>query len=278
MDGRLVLAVVTLVTLAGCGVAPLGGGSADTPDETLTPVPVPATETPAKTSGESPPGVTEDGVDPERLRRAHEAFLEGRSYEWELTYNQSGTLLQRSEFTRRAVVVGDRFFVEQEDCTSPVTESLFVDDSGGYLRVVEHNKTRTETLQSPGDTRDYVPTGQLVERHLGGANPNVSTVERDGETYYRIHVTTPTPSARALADVTEYRVTAYVTPAGFVTSMTVRYDRPRGDSLKTVSFRYNYHGLDGTTLSEPNWVGRINTTDASTPRPDSGPTASPTAS
>lgn len=284
MDGRLALAIVGLVVLAGCGTAPLGGGSADTPVETLTPAPVPETETktktPTNTPAASPPGVTNEIVEPSRLRSAHESFLDGRSFEWELTFDKSGeSPFEQNKYTRRAIVAGDRFLIEQRYDTEPLTESLFVDETGGYLRIAAGNETRTESLREPGGAQKYVPTGRLIERYLTGLSLNVSTVERGGETYYRVHTTRGRPSALDTVGspgiVTDYEVTAYVTPEGFVTSMVVRYDRTWNDSRQTVFFRFDYSSLGSATLTEPDWVGQV-TTPTPGPEPTESSTATPT--
>lgn len=272
MDARFALAVAGFVVLAGCGAAPLGGGSTDRPVRTLTPVSVPGTETPPDTPAASPPGLTGEVVEPSRLRSAHEAFLDGHSFEWELTFSRSGgSPFERNRYTRRAVVVGDRFLVEQQYDTEPLTESLFVDESGGYLRVTAGNETRTERLREPGGVREYVPAGRLIERYLTGPNLNVSTIERGGETYYRIQATTGHPSALdrggPSASVTDYEVTAYVTPAGFVTSMAVRYNRTRNGNRQTVFFRFDYSDVGAATLTEPDWVGQVATPTTGTTSP-----------
>jgi hypothetical protein len=86
MDGRLALAVVTAVALAGCGMATFGGSASENPVDTLTPVPVASDDsrpnTPADTSvGDEPAWLSNGHIDVGLLGQTHEAFLAGRSYD-----------------------------------------------------------------------------------------------------------------------------------------------------------------------------------------------------
>lgn len=268
MDGRAVPVLVALVALAGCGGAPLADDTPADPTETLTPVPV-STETPTSTPRDLPPGVAPTGtVNAARLREAHDSFLEGRSYEWRLVYDlqdpEDPTAVEG--FTRRAVVDGDRFFVEQRSKNRPVVQSLFVDDTGGYLRTVDGNETTTETLFDPGGAAEFAIGGGLIGRFLTGMNTNVSTVERDSETYYRLHATgTAPPALRQLGTaVTDYRATAYVSPEGFVRTLVVRYDRVWNENREGVYVRFDYSGVGTTSVAKPDWVDEL---DSPTPAP-----------
>lgn len=261
MDGRAVLVLVALVALAGCGAVPLGGNTPADPTETLTPVPV-STETPTSTPTDRPPGVAPSGtVNAARLREAHKSFLDGRSYEWRLVFDlqdpEDPTAVEG--FTRQAFVDGDRFFVEQRDENQPVVQSLFVNETGGYLRGVTGNETRTETTLDPGVAADYAVGGRLIGRFLTGMNANVTTAERNSETYYRLHATGTAPSAlrRLGTAVSDYRVTAYVSPEGFVRTLVVRYDRVWNENRERVYVRFDYSGIGTTGVEKPDWVDEL---------------------
>lgn len=263
MDGRPVV-VAALLVLAGCGGLSFGAGDGPaTPPETLTPVPVSspgATSTPI----ERPPGVSLVGiVDARRLREAHEAFLAGRSYRFTLDYDltgpdRSGPPYEQG-FRRRAVVEPGRFLVWQTDDGRPVNQSLFVNESGGYLRVVEGNVTRSETLARPGPSEDYVPSGQIIQRFLAGMAPNVTRIERGGRTYYRLYDSTGLPPAleQQAAVIYNYSVTAYVTPEGFVRSMTVTFERSWDVGQEHVSIRFYYEAVGSTSVERPAWVADL---------------------
>jgi hypothetical protein len=265
--------VVALVVLAGCGAVPLGGESAATPRETLTPVPISDTvdQTRTNTPVERPPGVPGVGpLDAARLRAAHESFVAGGSYTWELEYAVEGPSqpepVFEQGFHRRAAVEGDRFVVEQTDDGEPLEQALFVNDSGGYLRVVQDNETERNTVRDPGDVGDYVVSGEIIERFLSRMSPNVTRIQRDGRTYYRLYDESNVPPAldRLSERIRNYRVTAYVTPEGFVRSMVVRYDRSWGDDEESVSIRFDYSARGETTVEAPDWVSGLS---APTPTP-----------
>lgn len=277
MDGRPVV-VAALLVFAGCAGVSFGGGGAETPRETLTPVPVSPTEESVATSPpvERPPGVSRGGiVDARRLRDAHESFVSDRSYRWRLVYaldgpEQAGTAFERG-FTRRAVVEPGRFLVRQVEDDRPLNQSLFVDDTGGYLRTVEGNATRNETLADPGQREDYVPGGQLIERFLAGLDPNVTRVERAGTTYYRLHARAGVPPTirQTGATVSNYSVTAYVTPEGFVRSMTVTFERSWNAREERVYVRFYYDRVGSANVERPRWVDDLS---LATPTPTVAPT------
>jgi len=253
--------VVVVVSLAGCGAAPFGSDAKATQAETLTPVPVSTPTGSITTPVERPPGVSAGGmIDARRLREAHESAVADRSYRWTLDYDVDGP--GRSDpvfeqgFTRRAVVGSNQFLVRQVDDGEPLNQSLFVNETGGYLRTVQGNVTRNETLDRPGTSEDYVASGQIIERFLSGMDPNVTRLERDGRTYYRLHDRTGLPPAleRLATTVRNYSVTAYVTPGGFVRSMTVRYERFWDTGFEYVSIRFYYDDVGSATVDRPAWV------------------------
>jgi cell division septation protein DedD len=294
MNYRPVALVVALVVLAGCGAVPFGGDSPATPRETLTPVPVPATTDQSRTDTpvDRPPGVDGARLDVVRLRGAHESALTSESYIWDLDYDvreHSRTETMFNEgFQRRVFVQRDRFLVEQVEDGRALEQSLFVDDSGGYLRVVQDNETERNALPDPGELGDYELGGQLVERFLTGMSPNVTRVQRDGQTYYRLYDESWIPATleRLATDVQNYRVTAYVTPEGFVRSMVVRYERTWDSGGETVSIRFDYSAVGETTVERPEWVSGLSvptptpepSEQVTTQRPPAGtPTATGTA-
>lgn len=272
MDRQAVV-VGALVLLAGCGGVSLGASGPETPEETLTPVPLSANGTDARaaTPTERPPGVSAGGVvDARRLHEAHDAFLADRSYRWTLDYDLAGPGRSGPEFDRGflrwAVVEPDRFLVRQANDDEPVNQSLFVNESGGYLQTVEGNVTRNQTVARPGSSEDYVPSGQIIERFLTGMDPNVTRVERRGRTYFRLHDSTGVPPTmeRLAAEISNYSVTAYVAPEGFVRSMTVTFERSWETGYERVSIRFYYEAIGSVRVERPAWVADL---PAVTPTP-----------
>jgi len=265
MHRRPAVFVVALVVLAGCGAVPFGGESPATPSETLTPVPVPATTDQSRTATplDSPPGVDGARIDVARLRGAHESVLTWDSYTWALDYDvreqsQSEPVFDEG-FQRRVFVDRDRFLVEQVEDGRSLEQSLFVNDSGGYLRIVQDNETERNAIRDPGDLGDYELGGQLIERFLTGISPNVTRIQRDGQTYYRLYDESDVPPTleRLATDIHDYRVTAYVTPDGFVRSMVVRYERTWDSGGEAVSIRFDYSAVGETSVESPEWVSGL---------------------
>lgn len=277
----LVVAVAVVVVLAGCGAAPFGSDARATPAETLTPVPVSTPEVSSSTPVRRPPGVSLDGtIDATRLREAHVDAITDRSYRWTLDYDvdtpgRSEPIFEQG-FTRRAIVEPDRFLVWQVDDGEPLNQSLFVNETGGYLRTVQGNVTRNETLVRPGTSESYLASGQIVERFLSGMDPDVTRVEHEGTTYYRLHDRTGLPPLleRLAATIRNYSVTAYVTPEGFVRSMTVSYERYWDSDFEYVSIRFYYDDVGSATVDRPAWVDGLSLATP-TPTPDATTTPEP---
>ena len=287
----LAVAVTALLVLAGCGTF-VGGTSGPESTETVTPVavttPAPATPTP---SADPPPGVSANGsVDIERLVDAHESYVANRSYTWRFRYTiarWNGTLEQN--ITRQATVGKERFLVEQTNAELARSQSLYVGDVG-YLRASYYGETKVERVSRPQDHRSYAFAGDVVARFLTGVSVDVSVVERDGRTYYRLYTDgndVPRPLNRFSSEAWNYTVTAYVTPQGFVRTVAVDYNRQGRDGNRRITSRYDYSAVGSTTVTEPDWVSRATptperTAGTATETPTTGPagtaTETPTAS
>ena len=271
-------AVALVFVLAGCSTVSFGAGTPAAPTETLTPAPVdPQTATGAQTVSPppAPPGVTLDGrVDVSRLRSSHAEYLDGRSYTWMLTYdaNTSGTGMLDRQFSRRVRVDDDRYLAEQFGPGTSVDQTLYSDGSAGYLRVGTDNGSRFTHVANPGAPDAYAIGSELVWRYLTGVNLSVDVVETGGQTYFRLYSidrSTPVALRGFTTTVTNYRVTAYVTPAGLVKSLIVEYDRTHTNTTQHVTVRYDYNAIGRTDVPRPDWVSQV------TPRPGETPTHQP---
>ncbi|WP_436931369.1 hypothetical protein [Halosimplex halobium] len=276
MVRRLALVAALAVTLAGCSaLAPGDAGPA--PPETVTPMPV-QTDTPA-TTPTPPPGIAPNGsVSPGTLARAHFAALDGRSFEWRLNYSRTvrapgdGTADATVDIAaRRLRVDADGSYLLTRRMTGTAGGAVYADDTGRYVRSSLANGSGYRVGGGDPDHRHYLRTGQTLGRYFPVDGASVSPVERDGRTYYRVHVTAP-PSTitdgHAKQTITDYTATAYVTTGGLVRAVVVEYEYAlRGDEV-TVSLRSAYRGVGETDVSRPDWVAE---------RPDGG-TATATAS
>ena len=262
MDFRPVVVLSVVLLLAGCGAPSFGSVSSPTDSETLTPLPVPTTGK-ASTPVERPPGVSDTFIDTNRLHQAHDAFLANRSYSWRLDYDIDGPAQDDSAFDRgfrRCVSVeGESFLIRQVEDSGTLSQSVFVDGSGGYLQVVEDDVTRRETLEDPETEHDYITSGRIIERFLAGINPSVTRIERRGTVYYRIYDRNGVPPAlrRLETPVSNYSVTAYVTSEGFVRSMTAYFERLWEIGTERISLRFNYNSVGSTNVERPSWVASL---------------------
>jgi hypothetical protein len=279
MVRRLALVALVAVTLAGCSaLTPDGAGPA--PAETVTPVAVP-TDTPAQTLS-PPPGVAANGsVSPGALTRAHFAALGDRSFRWRLDYRRSvdrsapvgGETVSNVSVDvaeRRLRVGDDGSYRLARRMTGMAGGTVYADDTGRYVRGARSNGTGYRVGSGEPSYRHSLRTGQTLGRYFAVDASAVETVERDGRTYYRVHVTAP---PRTLADghakqrITDYAATAYVTPEGLVRAIVVEYEYTLTDDRVAVSLRSAYRGVGETDLSRPDWVADL---------VDDGGTATPT--
>ena len=272
---RRALVLAALVLCTGCGAAPFGGDGSSTPRETFTPVPVSPTETPTGTEPPDilPPGVSSEGtVNATRLRQAHDRLLGNRSYTWTFDYEIRGSPQIDSAFdrdvSREVRVDGRRILVTQTNNLAEVDLSVYTNASAGYLRVAEDNTTRVSALDNPGTAATYVDAGTLIERFLAVTNPDITPVERGGETYYRVQSGRQAPQALGGTKASRDSVTAYITESGFIQSLIVRYDRDAGSGFQSVFLRFDYSAVGETHVGAPAWVANAS---SSTPTPTSAP-------
>lgn len=290
MVRRLALVALVAVALAGCSaLAP--DDAARTPTDAVTPMAVP-TDTPGETLS-PPPGVAANGsVSPGALTRAHFAALGDRSFRWRLDYRRSvdrsapvgGETAPNASVDvaeRRLRVGDDGSYRLTRRMTGMVGGTVYADDTGRYVRGLRSNGSGYRVGSGGPDYRHYLRTGQTLGRYFSVDGSTVSTVARDGRTYYRVHVTTPprTLGGHAKQRVTNYAATAYVTPAGLVRAVAVEYEYTITDDRVTVSLRSEYRGVGETDLSRPDWVADLvdgGTATTATAEAATPPTGAPT--
>lgn len=273
------VAVAVVVLIAGCSAVSFGDdGPGAAPTDTVTPVPVTDGSTPAPTiGGERPPGVSANGtVDAGALASAHAAYLANRTYTWSIREDSDDP---GDGFVRRVVVGSETFLLSQSQGDPGRNVSLYVNATGGFIRVAEGDRIRYDLLRLPGRAADYVFATVSIRQFLDGRTVAVSTVERRERTYYRLHAADGAPPEAvgpAGATISDFTATAYVTEEGFVRSLAAEYDRAIDGDSSRVSIRYDYSRLDESTVIPPDWVGNV--TRRSTPTPaDPDATPEPTA-
>ncbi|WP_415378462.1 hypothetical protein [Halosimplex sp. TS25] len=259
MIRRVAVVAALAVVLAGCSAfAPTDG--ATTPRETVTPLPVP-TDTPA--SGDAfapPPGVAANGsVSPSALGAAHRRALDGRSFTWSVDHERRDleTGVTVDAVSKHLRVGSDGSYLFRTVRSPDRHQSLYAGDSGAYSRTVLGNTSTVRRLANAVDYRNYLTTSRSLQVHLLTEGANVARVEEGGQTFYRLHVTSPPPRVRdghPKQTVRNYSATAYVTPAGLVASLVVRYDYELRADHVAVSLRADYGRVGETTVTRPEWA------------------------
>jgi len=234
---RRVALVAFLTVLAGCTVT---GGTAGAP-EPVTPAPVPTAD-----EGRVAPGVTNDTVvDADALATAHERAVAGRAYTLTTVYAAGS---HRTD-TRIAVEEPWRYRYRSNTSIGGRDDRTFVDGRTRYSRYrrplgVEY--VRAEAV--PADERFGAMTAHLVRTYLALGTADVSRLP-DG-TGYAVTITHSNPPG--LDGRVGYAARAVVESSGFVRALSVTYRNRAGNT--TVSHRYTYTNIGGTTVDRPGWV------------------------
>jgi len=259
----LVVAVALALALAGCNALGPAAGPA-TPSETVTPVPVDAgaetatADRRAVNASTLPPGVTADGaVTPSALLAAHRETLEGEPFTASVDYERRSSSDDiGGGFTERMAADGDGRFLAERVRSANRTRAVYVDGTAGYTRSVVGNSSDARALTAPTSPEYFLATDGAVRTFLPADDATVRQVEREGQTYTRVHVTdVPWTLAgrHPKQTVTDYTATAYLTPNGSLRTLAVDYGFTTGDERVAASLRIDYR-RGPTTVDRPEWV------------------------
>lgn len=246
--------VVALLLLSGCNaVFGSGGGADSTPEEGVTPAPVPGTT--ASDPGAAGPAEYPPGVEPRRivnlpaLREAHESVV-----------SDSVTIERTYTSDLRGVTDGTRTVYVENRSTYLTTAGpegvhiTYADPTGRYVRGYDvgpngvANVSDEVTVSRP---RQDAPLVAGFE-YLSTGPVEVARVEHRGEVYFRVH-TTRKPREYG-SSIENFSVTAYVRPDGFVRTVAASYDRRSDGESYHVAERHTYRAVGNTSVTEPDWV------------------------
>jgi len=261
------LALVALVALAGCS----GVFVDETSDDgTLTPAPVPtATATSDPPEKSLPPGVSRHGaLDLDELIRAHGQALDNRSYvwqEWRGTHRVGEPVTERP-FRIRTIRVAseDRYWVWADSHVVHFGQrtrfvynySEFVTGGVAYTRLsgLGVNSTDLKRLPAPSASgRVAAQSATALSRYLSLAPENVTVTAVGAGPSVRYRIEGRGGDLLYVDHVRNYSVTAVVTADGLVRSLQVRYRTIRFGEPDVVRYRYEFSGLDQTTVDAPAW-------------------------
>lgn len=275
----LAVTVSVFLVLAGCSALAPGPGPG-TPSTTATPAPVPTED---GRDGELAPGVTREGVVSSRtLAEAHVARLDDRSYRLlvnRTTRYPNGTLRDR---LRLALSLGaDRSYLVDTATAGPEApvflgrppaSASFWSNGSTYVRRLTRGNTTTYTRFQPTDgagTWQYwartVPYGGrggnprgFITRTFSAVPTRVTGRVVDGNvTAYRLAGTRATaPIELDVSDPREVELTATVTAAGLVRSLSLSYVGTVDGRAITVTRRFRYERVGNATVDRPPWVDR----------------------
>jgi len=267
------LAVVTLVVLAGCGSfvgsGDGGGDQTDAGPEAVTPAPVPET-TPTPDPWPVAPGLSTNGVvNVDALVAAHLRAVRDQSYVWREWRGTSPSETVPLELRQRARVEGEdtytHWMVRTVGSRVPMEAnySQYVVDGAGYAEVPSYglNRTVRRSVQATGATeRIGTETAVAIRLYLNRSSDRttVSRTSVDGQRYYRVE--SEGGSVVAVANPSNVTVSALVSADGFVRSLSVRYRRDAFDGTAWVRYEFAYDSVGETTVDPPDWVTARNGT------------------
>jgi hypothetical protein len=271
--------VAVLVVLAGCnGLVPGStDATAETPQRTLTPVPV---ETPAGTPTSTPEPATfawlvDDGApDMDALFDRHTQTLGNRSFTFHQRRRTSGaTGPVATEYDNRVAVANDTTYTRR-DATSASDQVVltFIDPSGVYRRV-ESPDGSAQTMAVRGGAanarqRFAVLTASIVGLLFVTEDTRADTTERDGVRYARLFSRTPPEYLVSIYDdynMTDFSATVWVHPDGYVRTFHYEFTLVNGTRRIQVDERYFYTAVGNTTVERPAWAEGLDPGGQSTP-------------
>jgi hypothetical protein len=215
----------------------------------------------AFSAGEYPPGIDESGIrEFGDLWGAHRTLLATRSFT--LTRSGSQAWGRLPQWTTVTVENRTRFSRQPwngSDC--------YGDRAGYYVR----DREGGVAVQSP---RTYWVDHSVAHgrQWLRGSNSSVERTERNGTTRFRLAVERPPPGIDLAPE--NFTATATVRPDGLITEIRVEATVPgvtqadgTGYAWVDVAYRYRYHDIGSTAVTEPDWVTRVKANRTATPTP-----------
>ncbi|MFB6299214.1 MAG: hypothetical protein ABEH65_03035 [Halobacteriales archaeon] len=266
MAGRVLIAIVLLVMLAGCqGLV----------DETLEPLDRASIE-PSTGATVTAPGVTRDGVvNPGALAAAHVSSLADQSYTVRANLTvlaPNGSIQGQRVAVMRVDPDGGQFSLRQtargsfpwpappaSDVNVPLEPKRavpletdlrgFSDGNWTYLRRPTPNGTlyqRDRPRFAVVQTDSFVADGAIHARFRGIPlnRTTITEAQRDGWPVYRITATTSD----------DRHVTALVDPLGLVYTLRADWPTADGTSEGRVIERFRFSAIGNTTVDRPPWV------------------------
>jgi len=278
---RILLAVVALGLLASGALSPAVGAeriaSAESASATgadalastdLGVGPAGDARTNQANETEFPPGLNESGVtDPLALVERHRATLRDTSYatSTSVTFRRpNGTLVSETETTARVAPDGELFYVASTGSETNATRPLGVDHYrieawANATDAVVADTFRGDDPQFRHVAREDAPLGpdtnwELLYSALGTAETElVGTVERDGETLYKVASGSPTGEA-VLGEASDF--SALVGPDGVVHSFQTTQRSTLDGEPVLVSTTMQVTQVGTTTVERPDWYDR----------------------
>jgi len=255
------LVVALLVATAGCTTLT---GSEE--PETVTPAAVP-TDDPADAPAQVVvPGVYADGeIDVSWLVDAHREALANQSFVWRATRNWSGQVgnvsSQFGTFQEITFEEGTRYVRDTNQDLNERGEPIYIryseyaNGSDRYTRSirylsgeVEYNRINVSDSTARLMQRITAP----VALYLSADSVRSEPVRIDGESHYRIDVRSAPDTVNT--GISNYSVTAFVTPDGIVRNLSVVFTRSNGDAAETIRSQFQFEKIGNVTVDEPSWV------------------------
>lgn len=272
---RAVFAVsVCILAILVTGVAAVGftdaSGTAPSADAEPT-LQSPTTVTEAPPGQTPPPGVTTRSVDDlNTLAAAHQRATTDRSLTvWIDTTSTTfeGGTWRRERVDTDVATDGERYEIRVSEGPRSDRQPVWTLYHDGNRSIIRDGTGQNASFRRypTGEraVRSYieVPTprrvaGQLVIKYLSTPTTNVTRVDiRRGGPAYRI-AGSGQPRSSQLEGVSNYTVTATVTPEGFVTSLNASYTVVRNGTSFRASYQVRYGRLNRTTVTAPEWYER----------------------
>jgi len=269
-----VMAVVTLVTVAGCSTLVSDGDGEQQRDPFDVPERTTATTVSERTAAVSGPDQFENGS---RLASAHRFALEGQSFvlrQERVVRAPNGTVLRKDRVRGRVAANRTRYALSEEHwerdrqwianrywsagADRPVVQARENSGPAGYVEYVD--ETGRPLRVSDVLDRDVTVRTRLVRILSATAGRNVTRVERNGTAVYVIDGEIGQEQGAWLVRnatdpaVRNVSVLAVVARQGLVERLELRYGFRAEDTHLRVVEQYQFERVGSTTVTPPAWL------------------------
>lgn len=259
--------LLVLVVLAGCNGFP--SGSSDNP--TVTPADVPTDSSPETPEGQLAPGVFPTGINASALAHAHARVLGSTTFTIRMnrTYRYPNGTVRRwfstktsvdSDFPSQSRIYSrtrySQSYLRNSDYLLLSIYERWYTSNATYQRFTFANNTTEYRVRSPTGTNPFqITRAWRIEASFSSVETQVTPLDRNGSTYYRIEAPVSSGSLFASDGSTNTSQWLLVDFRGVVREHHINATvAGQNGSPERMQLSISYQNISNTTVKRPAWV------------------------